>query len=111
MTDLKRALKDMRTWKMTDPIKTIRRRVLNHEFDHAEMNEALDALDQIEGNVLPPLPEFWLLVNLRYSTVNGWFGAVIKHKTGNCHVLGIEGWGPTPRAAVLAALAKIGGEP
>ena len=94
---------------MTDPIKTILRGLT--DACTQTVADAITALDQIEGNVLPPLPEFWLLVNLRYSTVNGWFGAVIKHKTGKCHVLGIEGWGPTPRAAVLAAIAKIGGKP
>ena len=75
--------------------------------NHTEYLAFAHALDVIEQRVLPELPEHWRICSIRHSTVNDFWGCVIKHIAGNCHVLGVEGWDETPRAAVLAAISKI----
>lgn len=61
---------------------------------------------QYSDMTLPDLPVDLMYVSVRFSSVSHNWAAVIKKKDGNCHVMGIEGWGPTPRKAVLSAMEK-----
>jgi hypothetical protein len=69
--------------------------------------ESLQILEKMEPYIIPILPEGWRLDSVRYSSINGMFGANIRHKDNKVHVLGVEGWGASPRAAVLEAMKKI----
>ena len=73
--------------------------------DHHLAAKAAEALSRIEANTLPELPEGYTLDCLEPK----------KHNRNIfvCHIIshdlrdGEHGEGPTPRAAVLAAIAKV----
>ena len=98
---------------MTDPIQTIREALQQNwsmgrdGVKHYQHAEALAALDEIEGNVLPELPQTHpKMIAMKWNFEQSQYHIIIGKRQ-------FEGWingnGPTPRAAVLAAIAKIGG--
>ena len=71
-------------------------------------NKALAALDTLENDPmrLPELPEDWELYGIT-AKIDDTFEASICHKHSGENP---QAFGPTPRATVLAAIAKIEGE-
>jgi hypothetical protein len=74
-----------------------------------EAVQALDALTRLEGRVLPELPDGWYLTSLSELTsqepgIRGLWHAQIARLLPSITLW--QGTGPTPRAAVLAALAR-----
>src|ERR1700722_2115692 len=80
------------------------------EWADGDRPDALAALDRIISRTLPELPEGWRLVsvgeNLSSDARDGYQGMVVLTNPEQ-HVFP-EGYGPTPRAAVLQAIERIG---
>jgi len=100
---------------MTDPrIDTIRKALIRGRDSfpfgagpEEAFVEALEALDEVEGRMMPELPEGWFLKRLqqgeraeRQPKVQ-WSATVMNDK------IFLFGFGNDPRAALIAAIAKI----
>jgi hypothetical protein len=79
-------------------------------YEEKLIAEALAVLERIEGMVLPELPDGWKMFDL-CQTINpkGWHTKIINWDVQPSDQKPIDGSGPTPRAAVLSAVKKIGG--
>jgi hypothetical protein len=86
-------------------ISSIREALMSHEFDHAQMNDALKAFDRILERTLPELPENEYIECIRQY--KGFWTANFDEKW--ISIGRNTGEGPTPRQAVLNAISKIGG--
>ena len=69
------------------------------------MREAHEALDRMEASTLPELPEGWRFWGINFERAcPEWEANICKIENPEFYTLG---YGKTPRAAVLAAIAKI----
>ena len=103
---------------MTDPIAVIRAalvemtRNVHPDFVKQKMAiEALAALDQVEGRVLPELPPNWRLIELINfrPTFKVRLDHIYQPNDKGTLVAPVYGEGSTPNAACIAAKAKIEG--
>lgn len=97
---------------MTDQIETIREALNSaiaaydgvcRDVGCKSYYEALAALSEIEGDVLPPIPKYWHVTVWQPTEPGEPWAARLADNDGN----EIHAEGPTLRAAVLAAKEKV----